>query len=273
MPLPRMVTCDVCDREVRYENIARHKRKLHGIEPERWARKKAESEPDSVELLDDDGSVGQDSPFHADEQVPGGGEKPAATGAKAKAKAKWFKWGGGGEKKPRPRVGKRISAAEYIGDGWAALGSKMLTTDPPVGRVLMFQAPVAGDVLDDALAGTVIDRVAQPILRKWEQSSEAGALVMVPLTVAMIERRPEMRPVLVPILRSTMMPMLVAMAKGARRAKKRQAEQVEAMEELADFFPPEVMAEMKASGKTPVDLMIEMIFADMEPAGATEGVA
>ena len=272
MALPRMVTCDVCDREVRYENIARHKRKLHGIEPERWARKKADADPDPVELLDDDGSVADDSPYSSDEKVPGGGEKPAATGAKAKAKAKWFKWGGG-EKKPRPRGGKRISAAEYIGDGWAALGARMMVADAPVGRVLMFQAPVAGDVLDDALAGTVLDRVAQPILKKWEQTSEAGALVMVPLTVAMIERRPEMRPVLVPILRSTMMPMLVAMAKGARRAKKRQAEQVEAMEELADFFPPEVMAEMKASGKSPVDMMIEMIFADVVPAEATEGAA
>ena len=213
----------------------------------------AASTPDSDDTTDD-------SPFA--EQVPG---QPQGTRAK-----KFWQKGGGDDKATKPIKPKihhaRVSTASFFEEAWTGAGNLVARSDVPVGRVLLFQAPCVGDIIDEEIAGTAADKLVQPVVRWWEKGSTIGALVGVPIVVAMIERQPERRAILLPMLRSMMGPMLVQMAKGAKKAKKRQEAEMAAIEDLDDFLPPEMVAEMKKSGRSPADYLIEMIFAEQPTA-------
>lgn len=61
--------------------------------------------------------------------------------------------------KVRGPRGKRLSAAETISDVYSMGGSAFAQLGHlPTGRVIMFQAPAAGIMLDDLVAGTALDR-------------------------------------------------------------------------------------------------------------------
>lgn len=233
--------------------MATHRRLVHMVTKE--AASPAAS-PDAA--FEDEKSPG-DSPFVTDEQVPG---QPQGTKAK-----KWFQRGGADKdatKPIKPRIHHpRVNTAGFFTEAWTGVGNLVVRSDVPVGRVLLFQAPCVGDIIDEEISGTAADKLIQPVVRWWEKGSTIGALVGVPIVVAMIERQPERQALLVPMLRSMMGPMLVQMAKGAKKAKKRQEAEMAAIEDLDDFLPPEMVAEMKRTNKSPADFLIEMIFADM----------
>lgn len=73
---------------------------------------------------------------------------------------------GSGERVPKPskdkpaRGGRRVSAADLLALGWGGLGSLMQSNGHiPTGRMVQFQAPVAGEILDDVAAGTALDKI------------------------------------------------------------------------------------------------------------------
>lgn len=253
-PLPATAVCPECGKEVRKDNISRHRKLLHGVTPAPRGHPKTRPEPetDGFEAETD----ADESPYISQEKVPGG--EPAK-----EAKRRWFKRSGttSAPKKAPAKRKARVSTAELVSQGWAGAASSVMRWDVPVGRVLMFQAPVAGDVMDEQIAGTFVDRLIQPLARNYDKFTAAGAMVGVPVCVAMLERKPELQPVLMPTLRSMIHPMLVAMAKGAKKVQRRQEEEAEALAELAEFLPPELMAELTADGKSPVDGLIDLIFA------------
>jgi hypothetical protein len=100
--------------------------------------------------------------------------REAATG-KAKAKGK------GKKQHARVRVDRLIS------HGWNVLGGLAARVDPPVGRCLQMQSPVAGLILEDVVKGTFVDRALQPIARGEEKAEKIAALVAPPLLVAGLE--------------------------------------------------------------------------------------
>ena len=57
-----------------------------------------------------------------------------------------------------------------------------------------------GPQLDGAIAGTPLDRVVQPLLRVGNSGKEVGSVVALPFLVGLIERRPELYPVLKDLL-------------------------------------------------------------------------
>ena len=137
----------------------------------------------------------------------------------------------------------------------------MTGRDVPVGRVLALQAPMVGDVLDDAIKGTVVDKVLQPFVRQGDRAKLIGAVVLPPLLVGALERNPELAPTLMPVLRAAMVPMLVEMAKAAKKAKADEKKLFEALDEVADSLPPELLAEAKERSMHPVDAIIASLFA------------
>lgn len=76
----------------------------------------------------------------------------------------------------------RISTEDITGSVWRAV-AKLATPLPPLNRTLRIQAPVAGMLLDDAVKGTMVDRVLQPLARIGAQGKVISALAGPPVLV------------------------------------------------------------------------------------------
>jgi hypothetical protein len=114
-------------------------------------------------------------------------------------------------KTPKPKVHRKpISIENLISSGWA-LGAMALARSPsaiPVARILDMQAPIAGVVVEDMTKGTAIHRLLEPLARAGEKGEKAFALLGPPILVGVMTARPEMFPVLKPVLKMSMMSWL-----------------------------------------------------------------
>jgi len=98
--------------------------------------------------------------------------------------------GTSGKDKPKPKGKKhhpRVRVDGLISRGWDVLGGLATRVDPPLGRCLMMQAPVAGLILEDVVKGTFVDRALQPVARAEDKAEKVAALVAPPLLVAGLE--------------------------------------------------------------------------------------
>jgi hypothetical protein len=89
-----------------------------------------------------------------------------------------------GKRKP---AHKRVPVDALISRGWELMGGLAGRVNPPVGKVLTMQAPVAGLVLEDVVRGTAADRVLQPLARAEERAEKVLALAAPPVLVGAIE--------------------------------------------------------------------------------------
>ena len=150
-----------------------------------------------------------------------------------------------------PSAPKRVHTRIPLGAGLSqlvgALGVGLIVTgrDPGVGIALQFEAPIAGDKLDAMIQGTPLDRVAQPLARAGKAGREAGSILALPFLVGLIERRPELYPVLrEPLLRPLVVEMAIELEEAGRRAasrlreaqRRRSGNQIDSDELLAQLF-------------------------------------
>jgi hypothetical protein len=86
-------------------------------------------------------------------------------------------------KRSAPARGKRISIASDISESYFGLGRELENTPHyPAGRMLTYQAPAAGVVIDKALAGTLVDRaVIQPLWRHKDRYEDILYLATPPV--------------------------------------------------------------------------------------------
>src|SRR6516162_1807621 len=99
-----------------------------------------------------------------------------------------------GKGKAKPKHHPRVRVDGLISRGWEFLGSAAMRVDPPLGRCLAMQAPVAGLVLEGVVKGTFVDRGLQPIARAEDKAEKVASIVLPPLIVAgleMAQRLPE----------------------------------------------------------------------------------
>lgn len=118
---------------------------------------------------------------------------------------------------------KRVSIENLISGVWGA-GAYFLARDPrslPVARVLDAQAPVAGLVVEELAAHTVVDRVLQPIARMGESGQRVFALVGPPLIVGAISANPSLFPMLREPLKAALMQWAEIAEPAMKRAQKR----------------------------------------------------
>ena len=163
------------------------------------------------------------------------------------------------EKPPRG-VGRRVSAAGTLEDVWAAIGGVAIRTGQhaPLGRYLMWQAPAAGEMLDDALAGTFVDRrLLQPAVKTRGRLDVVAAIVGPPAIIFAIEQNPARAAQLIPILKSTIRSSLPSLLPAMKKAQAREEKMNKAVSEMfGDDFPP---------GVDPVDMVIEQMFSGWTP--------
>lgn len=163
---------------------------------------------------------------------------------------------------PPKRTKARMDLSSGLGFLLAGAGTGLVVSgrDPGVGLALQFEAPLAGEKLDQMIAGTPLDRIAQPIARAGKAGKDLGAVLALPILVALIERYPALYPVLrEPVLK----PMVVEMAIDLEEMGQRSKARLEA-------------AQRKGSGKQiDADALLAMLFEggpppvaeDAEPAG------
>jgi hypothetical protein len=166
------------------------------------------------------------------------------------------------EKRPAARSGRRVSAAETISDGWAALGGLAIRTGThaPLGRCLQWQAPMAGEMLDDVVAGTIVDKVAlQKVAKGRHKFDVLGAVLGPPLLVLAIERNPQNAQALMPLLASSIRHSLPHMVPAIKKAKAKEAKIAEATAEL--FADDPTFRE----GDDPVAYILGMMFEGWVP--------
>lgn len=217
-----------------------------------------------------------------DEAVPGGvtigaeGEIPRKRGWRDRI------WGAGGRetassvggpvstKEKTPTRGKRSSTDFIFALGWKFMGTRLERSgrDVIVGRCMVYQSPIAGDVLEKLTKGTIIDKALQPFARRADELEAAAALFMLPMLLGMLERNPEMMPVLEPLIRDAIRVHLVAMAP---LIKKERADAQALADTTRELFPD------APDGTDPIDLVLGQMVAgtmfdpNAQPPAPSEG--
>jgi hypothetical protein len=158
------------------------------------------------------------------------------------------------EKKPSSK-GRRVSTADSLADVWSGLGGLASRFGfQAVGRTLAFQGSAAGEMLDDALNGTFIDRkVLQPAVKARGRFDLVAAIVGPPAIVLQIERNPASAQVLIPLLKTSLRNALPQMVPAMKKAVAREEKITEAAREMWPDLP---------EGVDPADAMIAAIFGN-----------
>lgn len=106
-----------------------------------------------------------------------------------------------GPKRRVSRGGPRASTEKVFSGIWSLAG-KLLGKQGfvPTARVLQFQAPIAGVLLDKEIRGTKADSLLQPVARMVNRGSSIGTLIALPLLVQVASSRPELYPELRPYM-------------------------------------------------------------------------
>lgn len=116
--------------------------------------------------------------------------KPARGAAVARrggrGRGRWRFGGDRGQQGSRRKKAKpRVSVEDVIAGGWRIM-ARVAQPVPPLQRTLKVQAPVAGLLLEDAVRGTLVDKLLQPIARIQIQGKVVAALAGPPVLVTAI---------------------------------------------------------------------------------------
>ena len=155
--------------------------------------------------------------------------------------------------KPK-RARKRVSLETLGGLAWVG-ASRVVAfageTYLPVVKMMSFQAPVAGAVVEDLARGTIADRIMQPVARLTESGGAVGALVGAPMLTAVVCKRPELYPQVRPMLMAAMREWVIVAGPKLREMRRREEKFAEEMGTFTDEF-----------GVT-VDQLLDEVFSSM----------
>jgi len=164
---------------------------------------------------------------------------------------------------------KRVSTAEFWGDALGPAASLAAARGyVPMARAIVWSAPVAGDIIEDATTGTVIDRVVQPMCRQSARWESLFDLIGFWSAIGVAQVNPAQAPAALGFARKRFVKLLPRIAKKIKEERKKEQEAVDAivdlMPDLRDLFPD---ADLTDPSVDPIMLLIESLFA------APQGVA
>lgn len=161
---------------------------------------------------------------------------------------------------------KRESTAELLGMIWAGAGwGAVKLGDEPVGRAMQFQAAAAGPILERATADTPLDLLLQPLARNAEAWKDAGALLALPVFVAIMERSPELAIALEPLVRDLILTNAAAIVPVLERRQADEEKRAAALERLGIGGVDEILGAIFAAN------MNAQTAGPAGPAAATPG--
>ncbi len=120
---------------------------------------------------------------------------------------------------------------------------------------MQWQAPVAGEMLDEAIKGSIVDKMAlQRVVKGRQRFDVLGAVFGPPLLVLAIERNPQNAQTLMPMLASSIRHSLPLMVPAIKKAKERERKVQEATALLFEDDPD------FPKGVDPVEYILQMMF-------------
>jgi hypothetical protein len=112
-----------------------------------------------------------------------------------------------GKPRAKPKH-KRVSVDHLVSRAWEGVARFAAPLSLPMSRCLQVQSPVAGMILEEIVAGTMADRVLQPIARAEEKAEKVLALIGPPVLVLAIEASQMLPPEQMLMRQAILMPML-----------------------------------------------------------------
>jgi hypothetical protein len=121
------------------------------------------------------------------EQAAGQAETPPKRPPRQAAKpaGKTWRWGRKQQGKTKAKARPRVPVDDVISGAWRIM-ARIARPVPALQRTLRVQSPVAGILLEDAVKGTIVDTVLQPVARMQAQGKTVAALAGPPLLVTAI---------------------------------------------------------------------------------------
>ena len=106
-------------------------------------------------------------------------------------------------------------------------------------RAMVIESLIVGNLADENLKGTRLDKALQPVARAAEQGTAFAAVIILPGAMNLVERNPAMAPAMEPIIEMCLDEMLPELAKSITRARKKEAERTKILTELGPMFGKE----------------------------------
>lgn len=164
------------------------------------------------------------------------------------------------EDKYTPPTKARTSGEQVLNTAFFGLGYLLVSRqiDPPVGRTIQFEAPLAAQAIDKAIAGTFIDRILQPLFNKSEQLEGLGAILALPVMVGLYERKPALAPILEPAMLEVVGIAADELVPVMRKHKAKARRNARSLSELTDAFDI-------PKGTDPRIAILGSFFRDVQP--------
>lgn len=150
-------------------------------------------------------------------------------------------------------VHARVAVDRLIARGWEMMARAVQPVNLPVARVLHMQAPIAGLILEDEIKGTLVDRVLQPIARTEKRGETIFALVGPPVLVGLLTSRPQLAPVVIPMLKESLAvwldiagPKMEVQAVRAKEFQEKYGDQIDAIIAMLLAEPEEIVNDQPA---------------------------
>lgn len=142
-----------------------------------------------------------------------------------------------GERAPKRPKGRRVPLDSDISDIWAFAGRRLENTPHyATGRMLQYQAPAAGGILDRAIAGTLPDRLLfQPIAKNRDKYEDAAFLLAGPFLTFSIT--------------TTMQRMQTAIEAGDKEQYDNLSAKLEVQREAFDWMAEQMLPRLAAGVK------------------------
>ena len=133
-------------------------------------------------------------------------------------------------------------------------GRLVAQIEPPTGAVLMFEAGALGQAIDDAIAGTFIDKPLQSVAGSAGKLEPLVPLLTLPAMIFMASRDPKMGAVMEGEIREAIEDVLVQSLPLLRKRAQRTKATVEALGELHELDPAVYGAE------DPIGVILDSFF-------------
>ena len=196
------------------------------------------------------------------------------------------------ERTPKPKVsrGARLSTAGTLADLWGFAGGSLAKSGHvPTGRMVAWQGPAAGELLDDVVAGTPVDRMfLQRIVGARGKLDVLFAVLGPPILTFRLEQAyasgdADAVQMIRPMLESAVKNAIPTMLPAMRKARRKEAAAQAALAELLEPDELDALGVVIQDGKPvdqttgqPVDVgdvFVSMLFAEWTapaPAPAAE---
>jgi hypothetical protein len=171
----------------------------------------------------------------------------------------------------KPAVPKRRhSTADFWGDlvGPASAISARAGY-VPMARAMEWSSPVVGEIIEDAMKGTLADKLIQPFVRNSEKWQDLFDLIGFWGAIGMAQKNPASAEAALTFARKRFVSLLPRIAANIKKERARERQAVEALTELM----PDIRELFPDAGvdDDPVTLLIQSLFAAPEQVSEPQG--